>query len=88
MKNVKEYLDYAILVFCILTFLNTCSTKTTLKKVNVLTKQVDSLKTEIINHNEMIKIIEETPAWKTLRIEEISDKEKISINALEEKLNK
>jgi hypothetical protein len=88
MKNIKEYLDYIILVFCALTFLNTCSTKTTLKKVNSLTKQVDSLKTEIINRDEMIKIIQETPAWKTLRIEEISDKEKISINALEEKLNK
>lgn len=88
MKNIKEYLNYVILVFCALTFLNTCSTKTTLKKVNSLTKQVDSLKSEIVNRDEMIKIIQETPAWKTLRIEEISDKEKISINALEEKLNK
>ena len=33
----------------------------------------------------MIEIIKQTPAWKTLRIEEISDKERISINALEEK---
>jgi hypothetical protein len=88
MKNVKEYLDYAILIICALTFLNTCSIKSTNKKVTVLTKKVDSLQSEIINRNEMIKLIEETPAWKTLRIEEISDKEKISINALEEKLNK
>jgi len=35
----------------------------------------------------MTKLIKEVPAWKTLRIEEISDKERISINALEEKEN-
>ena len=33
----------------------------------------------------MIELIKTVPAWKTLRIEEISDKERISINALEEK---
>ncbi len=88
MKNLKNYLDYAILAVCIITFFNTCGTKSISKKVNTLSKKVDSLQTEIIKRDEMIKIIEETPAWKTLRIEEISDKEKISINALEEKLNK
>ena len=36
----------------------------------------------------MIKIVETTVAWKTLRIEEISDKEKISINALQAKEEK
>jgi GTPase Era involved in 16S rRNA processing len=39
----------------------------------------------IITEEVMIRLIKEVPAWKTLRIEEISDKERISINALEEK---
>ena len=85
MKDLKPYLDYAILVVCVLTFLNTCSTKTINKRVNQLTQKVDSLQTVIIKKEEMIQVIKETPAWKTLRIEEISDKEKISINALEER---
>ena len=58
---------------------------TTTKKVKELTVEVDSLQKEVINQEEMIELIKETPAWKTLRIEEISDKERISINALEEK---
>lgn len=91
MKNTKEYLDYIILVVCSLTLLSTC-TKSNTKKFNALDKKIVSLETKIdslgnliIKKDEMIKLIKETPAWKTLRIEEISDKERISINALEEK---
>jgi len=58
---------------------------TATKKVKQLTIEIDSLSNVVINNEEMIEIIKETPAWKTLRIEEISDKERISINALEEK---
>lgn len=47
--------------------------------------EIDTLTTKIITKEQMIELIKETPAWKTLRIEEISDKERISINALEEK---
>jgi hypothetical protein len=36
----------------------------------------------------MIDILETTVTWKSLRIEEISDKEKISINALQAKEEK
>ena len=49
--------------------------------------EIDTLASQLINEAEMIKLIKEVPAWKTLRIEEISDKERISINALEEKDN-
>jgi len=88
MKNLNQYLEIAILVVCCLTFLNTCSVKSVQKKVNVLSNKIDSLNNVVIKKDQMIKLIEETPAWKTLRIEEISDKEKISINALEEKNKK
>ena len=58
---------------------------TSTKKIKELTVEVDSLQKVVINQEEMIELIKTIPAWKTLRIEEISDKERISINALEEK---
>jgi hypothetical protein len=58
---------------------------TTTKKIKELTIEVDSLQNIVVTQQEMIKLIKTIPAWKTLRIEEISDKERISINALEEK---
>lgn len=45
---------------------------------------LNSIESKVLSEEEMVELIETTPAWKTLRIEEISDKEKISINALEE----
>jgi hypothetical protein len=53
--------------------------------------EVDSLRSQlnktIITEKVMVDLIKTVPAWKTLRIEEISDKERISINALEQKEN-
>tara|TARA_R110002096_G_scaffold160678_2_gene326925 strand:- start:538 stop:762 length:225 start_codon:yes stop_codon:yes gene_type:complete len=63
-----------------------CSKANTVtKKVKELTVEIDSLQDVVVNQQEMIELIKTVPAWKTLRIEEISDKERISINALEEK---
>jgi hypothetical protein len=52
------------------------------KKLN---EKIELLPQESLSKEEMISIIKETPAWKSLRLEEISDKERISINALEAK---
>jgi ribosomal protein S13 len=58
-------------------------------RIKSLQETVDSLhkvtSDQMITEVEMIRLIKETPAWKTLRLEEISDKEKISINVLEQK---
>jgi hypothetical protein len=56
--------------------------------VNKLKKEVQVLNEKVVSQEQMINIIETTVAWKTLRIEEISDKEKISINALQAKEEK
>jgi len=56
-------------------------------EVVIVQTEIDTLASQLVNTEEMIKLIKEVPAWKTLRIEEISDKERISINALEEKEN-
>ena len=84
-----------IIVLLVLTYFKSCgidSETTRIKKdQRALVAEVDSLQSQlnrtIITEDLMIKLIKEVPAWKTLRIEEISDKERISINALEEKDN-
>ena len=82
-----------IIALLVLTYFKSCgidSETTRIKKdQRALVAEVDSLQSQlnrtIITEDLMIKLIKEVPAWKTLRIEEISDKERISINALEEK---
>lgn len=78
-----------IIVLLALTYLKSCGIDTEVTRVKKELRQVeaeiDSLSKELVNTEEMIDLIKTVPAWKTLRIEEISDKERISINALEEK---
>ena len=75
----------------VLTYFKSCSIDSEVERIKkeqrILTTEIDTLSSQIVNEAEMIKLIKEVPAWKTLRIEEISDKERISINALEEKDN-
>jgi len=78
-----------ILILLVLTYFKSCGINSEVEKVKkelrLIEAEVDTLASQIVNEAEMIKLIKEVPAWKTLRIEEISDKERISINALEEK---
>ena len=84
-----------IIALLVLTYFKSCSIDSDVDKIKkdqrALVAEVDSLQSQlkrtIITEDLMIKLIKEVPAWKTLRIEEISDKERISINALEEKDN-
>ena len=84
-----------IIVLLVLTYFKSCgidSETTRIKKdQRALVAEVDSLQSQlnntIITEKVMIDLIKTVPAWKTLRIEEISDKERISINALEQKEN-
>jgi len=84
-----------IIILLILTYFKSCGISSDVDKVKKdyreLKAEVDTLTSTIdeqtVNEEEMIFLIKNVPAWKTLRIEEISDKERISINALEEKEN-
>lgn len=77
----------------LLVYMKGCSTNSDVerikKEVRSLDEKVVTLETTVLeeglNVEEMTDLIKTVPAWKTLRIEEISDKERISINALEEK---
>jgi hypothetical protein len=78
-----------ILALVLLSYFKSCSINSEVERIKkeqrVLITEIDTLSSQIINEKEMIYLIKTVPAWKTLRIEEISDKERISINALEEK---
>ena len=78
-----------ILVLVLFSYFISCSVDSVVERIKkeqrILTNEIDTLSSHIVNDEEMIFLIKTVPAWKTLRIEEISDKERISINALEEK---
>ena len=90
----KFFTDHGIkiiIVLLLLSYFKSCSIDSEVglikKEQRIMNAEIDTLASQLINEAEMIKLIKEVPAWKTLRIEEISDKERISINALEEKDN-
>jgi len=80
-----------IIALLLLSYFKSCSVDSEVelikKEQRILNSEIDTLSSQIVNKEEMIYLIKTIPAWKTLRIEEISDKERISINALEEKDN-
>jgi hypothetical protein len=85
-----------IIAILVLTYFKSCGVDSEVTRIKkdqrALVAEVDSLQAQleqnIITEDKMIQLIKEVPAWKTLRIEEISDKERISINALEQKEGK
>lgn len=93
MKQFNEFLfkhgSKIIIVLLILIYMKSCGVDSELERVKKDLRQtnveLDTLTSKIIDEERMIFLIKTVPAWKTLRIEEISDKERISINALEEK---
>jgi hypothetical protein len=78
-----------IIALLVLVYFKSCSVNSDVDKIKkdlrATEAEIDTLASQIVNEEEMIFLIKTVPAWKTLRIEEISDKERISINALEEK---
>ena len=78
-----------VLVLVLLSYFKSCGIDSEVERIKkeqrILTNEIDTLSSQVVNEEEMIFLIKTVPAWKTLRIEEISDKERISINALEEK---
>jgi hypothetical protein len=85
MEKLKQWSPVISMVLLVLIFFRSCGTGS---DVNKLKKEVQVLNEKVVSQDQMIKIVETTAAWKTLRLEEISDKEKISINALQAKEEK
>jgi hypothetical protein len=50
------------------------------KNIEGLNKKVHQIDSTSIKQEQMVKIIKETPNWRTLEIEELSDKNKVPVN--------
>lgn len=96
-KNMR-YIMIAVLLFSVFSFNRSCVGAKRVGKLTEENKELKSrldssiveleglledLDNSVITEDKMKDIIMKTPAWQTLRLEEISDKERISINALE-----
>jgi hypothetical protein len=84
MEKIEKYLNYVITLLLILVLFRTCGISSELKrqdkKINEITNKVNKVDSLSITKDDMIKIIKETPNWKTLEIEELSDKNKVPVN--------
>ena len=84
MQKYQNYFTIAILVLCVFTFLRTCGTASELtriqKNIDGINKKIHQMDSTSIKQEQMVKIIKETPNWKTLEIEELSDKNKVPVN--------
>jgi hypothetical protein len=94
MKNILNFIDKwggrVSFILIVIVFLKTCTTnikierveKSLSKQINPLDSIVNDINQKTISSEEMIEIIKETPFWKSLELEELSDKNKIPINKL------
>ena len=97
MSKFNEFFDKhgtkIIAGLLVLLYFKTCSTNRATdkldNKVEVVDSKIDTLENiinyKIIDSKEMIRLIKETPAWRTLEIEELSDKHRVPINAYKNK---
>ena len=77
MKFLEKYGQLIMIVLLVLVLFRSCGTGSEVTRVK---KQVEELKSTTISREQMIKLINETPAWKNLEIEELSDKNHLPIN--------
>ena len=84
MERVQKYLPLTTFILVFLMFFKSCGTSSKLKSIEkeneVLKTKVDSLTGIALTESEMKQILEGTVMWRTLEIEELSDKNKMPIN--------
>ena len=84
MERVQKYLPLATFILVFLLFFKSCGTSSKLKNIEkeneVLKTKVDSLTGILLTEPEMKQLLEGTVMWRTLEIEELSDKNKMPIN--------
>lgn len=92
MEKLIKYTPSVTLFFILILFFKSCGTSTQIKNTNEelksLNKKVDSLTTIVVTQDEMITLLKETPSWKTLEIEELSDKNNVPINHYKNEIEK
>ena len=79
---IKKNFTVIVLVIAVLSFFKSCGDSRELSKLG---KRVQVLEDSLMTKQDVQEVFETTVMWESLRIEEISDKEKISVNALKSK---
>ena len=90
LKFIDEWGVRITFILVLIVFLKTCTTNNKIEKVEKIVTQksthIDSVLVNIsektISKDELIDIVKNTPNWKTLELEELSDKNRIPINKL------
>lgn len=100
MKNIVNFINTKgnVITFflVIFIFLKTCTTNTKIEKTEKridnklveIDSTVERINSKTITTNEMVEIIKETPFWKSLELEELSDKNRVPINQLKNEYEK
>ncbi len=94
MKKIINFVDVwgfrIIFPLVVIMFLKTCTTNNNIEKTESRVREdmikIDSLLKKInqdyVTEEKMIYLLKNTPNWKTLELEELSDKNRIPINKL------
>lgn len=91
LKFVDEWGNRIMLLLVVIVFMKTCTTNNRIDKLSkkvtennegleVILNGVDSK--DLPTKTDMVELIKKTPNWKTLELEELSDKNRIPINKL------
>ena len=84
MEKVQKILMVSGFVMILLVFFKSCGTstqvKTLVKENKELNKKIDSLSSIVITEQKMKSLLENTTMWRTLEVEELSDKNHMPIN--------
>jgi len=84
MEKIQKYLPLATFILVFFLFFKSCGTTSKLKTIEKenesLKTKVDSLTGVVLTESEMKQLLEGTVMWRTLEIEELSDKNKMPIN--------
>ena len=84
MERAQKYLPLATFILVFFLFFKSCGTSSKLKTIekenDELKTKVDSLTGIVLTDTDMKQILENTVMWRTLEIEELSDKNKMPIN--------
>jgi hypothetical protein len=94
MKNILNFIDKwggrISFLLIVIVFFKTCTTNSKLERVEKnmvyhiqsIDSTVNTINLKTISADDMEELIKETPFWKSLELEELSDKNRIPINKL------
>lgn len=92
MERLQKYLPLATFILVVIMFFKSCGTSSKLKLLekenSKLNSKFDSISQEILTDSELKGLLENTVMWRTLEIEELSDKNKMPINHYKNELQK